>query len=76
VGFELLELVQLRVGAVRDDRVGVHGGVLAAGGLGVALGRRVVEVLPHLGLPRRLVRRGQVRVAPVRPRHRSLGVLL
>ena len=73
MGFELLELVELRVGAVRDERVGVHGGVLAAGGLVVALGRRVVEVLPHLGLPRRLVCRGQVRVAPVRPGNSSEG---
>jgi len=72
VGFELLELVELRRGVaagVRDERVGVHGGVLAAGGLGVALGRRVVVVPPHLGLQRRLVLGGEVRVAPVGPRH-------
>jgi hypothetical protein len=73
VCFQLLELVQLRVGVaadVRDERVDVHGGVLAAGGLGVALWRRVVVVLPHLGLQRRLVLGGEVRVAPVgRPRH-------
>lgn len=57
VGFELLELVELRVGVV-GERVGVDGGVLAAGRFGVALGRRVVVVLPHLGHPRRLVHGG------------------
>lgn len=45
VGFEVLELVELGVGAVdagAGERVGVHGGVVAAGGLGVALGSRAV----------------------------------
>ena len=72
VGFELLELVELRMGVaagVRDERVGVHGGVLAAGRLGVALGRRLVVVPPHLDLQRRLVLGGEVRVAPVGLRH-------
>lgn len=72
VGFEVLELVELGVGAVgagAGERVGVHGGVVAAGRLGVALGRRAVVVPPHLVHPHRLVHRGQVRVAPARPRH-------
>jgi hypothetical protein len=75
VGLELLELVELRVGGVDERVVGVDGGVLAAGGLGVALGRGVVVVLSHLRHPHRLVHGGQVRVAPARPRHRSISPL-
>lgn len=74
IGLEMVELVELGngIGVGGGECVGVDGGVIAPGGLGVALWGDPLEIVPRLRLHLRGLLRRQVGVAPSRPLHLSL----